>query len=64
MTDSAEPAAREAAAGPDVPARNVASRASDLLPEELAVGSADPKTQAAVILQESEERTEDPTAGL
>lgn len=31
-----------------------------LLPEELAVGSDDPESQAQVILEESERRTEDP----
>jgi len=64
MTESAEPAAGPDAAGPDVPADNIASRAGDLLPEELAVGSADPSAQAAAILLESEERTADPTAGI
>jgi hypothetical protein len=38
---------------------NVDERAH-LLPEELAVGSADPQQQAAVILEESAARTEDP----
>ncbi|WP_404385034.1 hypothetical protein LL946_04065 [Knoellia locipacati] len=38
---------------------NVGSRA-ELLPEEQAVGSDDPDAQAAAILAESEERTEDP----
>jgi hypothetical protein len=50
--------------GIDVPAENIESRADDLLPEELAVGSADPAAQAAAILLESEERTADPAAGL
>lgn len=39
----------------------VDSRA-DLLPEEAAVGSDDPHAQAEVILQESQERTDDPEA--
>jgi hypothetical protein len=34
---------------------------SHLLPEEESAGSADPMTQAEVILQESEERTLDPS---
>jgi hypothetical protein len=34
----------------------VAQRAADLLPEELAAGSEDPKAQAEAILQESDER--------
>jgi hypothetical protein len=37
----------------------VDSRA-DLLPEEAAVGSDEPEDQAAAILAESDERTEDP----
>ena len=37
-----------------VPAR------AELLPEEQAAGSDDPELQAAAILAESEERTEDP----
>ncbi|WGL50748.1 hypothetical protein P5P86_12315 [Nocardioides sp. BP30] len=39
--------------------QHVESRA-DLLPEEEAAGSDDPREQAEVILQESEERTQDP----
>ena len=35
---------------------------AELLPEEQAVGSDDPEAQAAAILAESEERTEDPEA--
>jgi hypothetical protein len=38
---------------------HVASRA-ELLPEEVAAGSDDPQRQAEVILQESQERTDDP----
>jgi hypothetical protein len=45
-----------------VPEENVVTRA-ELLPEELAVGSDDPQTQAAAILLESERRIEDPDAG-
>lgn len=33
---------------------------AELLPEEVAVGSDDPEEQARVILEESEERTEEP----
>lgn len=33
---------------------------AELLPEELAVGSDDPQEQARVILEESDERTEEP----
>lgn len=39
----------------------IASRA-ELLPEEDSAGSADPEAQAREILEESEERTEDPEA--
>ncbi len=35
-------------------------RRADLLPEEANVGSDDPENQAAAILAESDERTEDP----
>ena len=35
-------------------------RRADLLPEEAAVGSDEPEEQAAAILAESDERTEDP----
>jgi hypothetical protein len=38
---------------------HVASRA-ELLPEEAHAGSEDPRTQAEVILEESQERTDDP----
>jgi hypothetical protein len=38
----------------------VERRASDLLPEEQAAGSDNPKEQAAAILAESDERTEHP----
>jgi hypothetical protein len=46
-----------------VPRENVRSRAN-LLPEELAVGSDDPQAQAEAILLESEERVDDPNAGI
>jgi hypothetical protein len=38
----------------------VESRATDLLPEEQAAGSDDPRRQAEAILAESDERTEHP----
>lgn len=47
---------------PEIPESMVETR-SDLLPEELAVGSDDPQAQAAAILEESEERVTDPDAG-
>jgi hypothetical protein len=34
---------------------------AELLPEEQAAGSDDPEAQAAAILEESDERTEDPS---
>jgi hypothetical protein len=37
-----------------------AQRAADLLPEEVAAGSADPEAQAEAILAESDEREGDP----
>ena len=36
-------------------------RRSELLPEEQVAGSDDPEAQAAEILQESDERTDDPS---
>ena len=48
---------------PEVPAENVATRA-ELLPEEVAVGSDRPQEQAEAILRESEERVNDPDAGV
>ena len=47
----------------EIPDSMVETR-SDLLPEELAVGSDDPQAQAAAILEESEERVTDPDAGI
>lgn len=45
----------------DEPAdERVEERADGLLPEEQAAGSDDPQEQAAQILRESDERTEDP----
>jgi hypothetical protein len=40
----------------------IEQRATDLLPEERAVGSEDPRAQAEVILEESDIREEDPEA--
>jgi hypothetical protein len=40
----------------------VQSRAAHLLPEERTVGSADPRSQAEMILDESDLRTADPQA--
>jgi hypothetical protein len=44
---------------PDPDAERVHRRA-ELLPEEQAAGSEDPQAQAAAILEESDERTDDP----
>ncbi len=44
---------------PDPQDRHVDERA-ELLPEELAAGSADPRAQAAAVLEESQDRTEHP----
>lgn len=57
-----EPDPADRSAEQEVPVENVVTGA-DLLPEELAVGSADSRAQAAAILLESEERTRDPDAG-
>jgi hypothetical protein len=40
----------------------IEQRATDLLPEERAAGSDDPRAQAEVILEESDIREEDPEA--
>ena len=64
MTESNNPRGDIPADITDVPSENIASRAADLLPEESAVGSDDPEAQAAAILLESEERTDDPNAGV
>lgn len=45
---------------PDPPGEAQVDERAVLLPEEQAVGSDDPLTQAEVILEESRERTEDP----
>ena len=60
----ASPDAMPAPGGDDhgTAARHVASRA-ELLPEERAAGSDDPQAQAKVVLEESEERTEQPEPG-
>jgi hypothetical protein len=54
MTESPQPS------DPTAPDPDSVDERAHLLPEELAVGSADPQQQAEVILQESAERTEDP----
>ncbi|MCW2583081.1 MAG: hypothetical protein JWQ53_1871 [Klenkia sp.] len=58
MTSTQDPTPEARA---NVTEHNVGTRA-DLLPEERAVGSADPEAQAAAILAESEERTLHPDA--
>lgn len=45
---------------PTTPQRDSVDERAHLLPEELAVGSADPQRQAEAILKESAERTLDP----
>jgi hypothetical protein len=40
----------------------IGQRAAELLPEELATGSDDPRAQAEAILEESDEREYDPDA--
>jgi len=47
-------------AADDDAARHHVETRSDLLPEEKVAGSDDPEAQAKAILEESEERTEDP----
>jgi hypothetical protein len=66
MSESAapNPSVGGAADGVEVPVENIASRAASLLPEESAVGSDDSTAQAEAILLESEERINDPAAGL
>jgi hypothetical protein len=54
MTESPQPS------DPTAPDPDSVDERAHLLPEELAVGSADPQQQAEVILQESAERTEGP----
>lgn len=54
MTESATPS------DPTTPQQDSVDERAHLLPEELAVGSADPQRQAEAILQESAERTLDP----
>jgi hypothetical protein len=46
----------------DAPDEARIERRSDLLPEEVAVGSDDPREQARAILEESDERTAHPEA--
>jgi hypothetical protein len=54
MTESPTPS------DPTTPDEDSVGGRAHLLPEELAVGSADPEKQAEAILQESAERTEHP----
>jgi hypothetical protein len=56
MTEFAEEAAESTAD------QRVANRAA-LLPEERAAGSDEPQTQARIILEDSDERTENPQRG-
>lgn len=58
-----EYAEQDAVPADQVADESVATR-SDLLPEELTVGSDDPQAQAEAILRESEARTQDPDAGI
>lgn len=51
-----------AESGTDSGDPRVAARSDELLPEEKAVGSDDPETQAEAILEESDERTDDRNA--
>jgi hypothetical protein len=44
----------------DIPDDDHVDSRAELLPEEVAAGSDDPKEQAEVILEESQERTDDP----
>ena len=44
----------------DIPDDERVERRAELLPEELVVGSDDPDAQARAILEESDERTENP----
>jgi len=44
----------------DIPDEDHVEARAELLPEEAAAGSEDPQRQAQVILEESQERTEDP----
>ena len=54
MTESPTPSE------PTSPDQDSVDGRANLLPEELAVGSADPQRQAELILEESAERTLDP----
>lgn len=49
-----------ASSDPTAPDQDSVDGRAHLLPEELAVGSADPQRQAELILEESAERTLDP----
>jgi hypothetical protein len=58
-----EPDSTDEPADHRMPPEIVDSRA-ELLPEEVAAGSDDPRAQAEAILLESEERVHDPDAGI
>ncbi|MGI8459633.1 MAG: hypothetical protein ACR2LI_16165 [Propionibacteriaceae bacterium] len=44
----------------DIPSPEHVAERAHLQPEEIAAGSDDPKTQAEIILEDSERRTEEP----
>ena len=46
----------------DLPTEEDVATRADLLPEEQAVGSDDPEAQAAIVLEDSVRRTEEPNA--
>lgn len=58
MSDTEDLSAAAAASGTEADPR-VAHRAAHLLPEEEAAGTADRVTQAEIILEESDQRSED-----
>jgi hypothetical protein len=51
---------RSVTSTPDQPPADAVAERAELLPEELAAGSDDPRAQAEEILEESVERTEHP----
>jgi hypothetical protein len=51
---------RAVTSGPEQPPPDAVVERSELLPEELAVGSDDPQAQAEQILEESVDRTDHP----
>jgi hypothetical protein len=62
VADRASEGADDAAAGSTAEDQRVANRAA-LLPEERAAGSEEPQAQARIILEDSDERTENPQRG-